>query len=146
MKLIKSSKLNNLREKAGKHLEWNFTITLTLDQLPLLILAALINIMELKFSNLINIVSSLMTICVFLVTPVFIFAIIKFLRNYESHSELELEKKSAIVNEINLKQNYAKYWHIVQFLRWNIVIIILVVLRVNYIVQIFSLIFMSLLT
>jgi hypothetical protein len=45
-----------------------------------------------------------------------------------------------------MKQKYAKYWHIVQFIRWNIVIVILVVFRVNYILQIFFLIFMSLLT
>ena len=31
MKLIKSSKLDNFREKVGKYLEWNFTITLTMD-------------------------------------------------------------------------------------------------------------------
>jgi len=30
-KLIKSSKLEKFREKVGKHLEWNFTITLALD-------------------------------------------------------------------------------------------------------------------
>jgi hypothetical protein len=30
-KLIKSSKLEKFRENVGKHLEWNFTITLALD-------------------------------------------------------------------------------------------------------------------
>lgn len=145
-KLIKSSKLEKFREKVGKHLEWNLTITLALDQLPLLILTALINLMELKFNSMIKMVSSLLTICVFLITPVFIFSIIKMLRNYELLSEQEAKKGSAIVNNINIKQKNAKYWHIAQFIRWNIVIIILVVFRVNYIVQIFSLIFMSLLT
>jgi uncharacterized Tic20 family protein len=87
MKMVKSSKLEKFREKVGKHLEWNFTITLTLDQLPLLILAALINVMELKFNTLIKIVSSLLTISVFLITTVFIISIVKKLRNYESLTE-----------------------------------------------------------
>lgn len=86
------------------------------------------------------------TISVFLITPVFIISMLKFLYHYDSISDIERLKMSAIVVDINKDMKRAKYWQIVQMIRWIIVTIIMVMFRANYIVQIFSLIFMSMLT
>jgi hypothetical protein len=73
----------------SKHLFMNFSLKLFFSQFPPLLLSALINIYNLKFNTLMEILSSTISISIFVILPVGLVASFIILRKYRVNFMLE---------------------------------------------------------
>jgi amino acid permease len=73
----------------SKHLFMNFTLKLFFSQFPPLLLSALINIYNLKFNTLMEILSSTISISILVILPVGLVASFIMLRKYRVNFMLE---------------------------------------------------------
>jgi hypothetical protein len=73
----------------SKHLFMNFTLKLFFSQFPPLLLSALINIYNLKFNTLMEMLSSTISISIFVILPVGLVASFIILRKYRVNFMLE---------------------------------------------------------
>ena len=96
------SRIEKMRNFMSKHLFMNFTLKLFFSQFPPLLLSALINIYNLKFTNLMEIVSSTISISIFVILPFGLVSSFIILRKYRGNFMLETiefkEKYSELIS------------------------------------------------
>ena len=128
--------MENVRRLMSKKLFMGFTLKLFFSQFPPLLLSALINIYNIKFESLMEIISSSVSIAVFAVLPLGLVAsliIVKKFRDQKGHEDaIFKEKYSEVLSEDHKPNLIGNFWKVIILLRWTISLIIMVFARDHY--------------
>ena len=116
-----------------------------ISQSPPLIIASLINIYDFKFVTTIEKVSIAFLILSLIAFPIALLYSFYILKKYKNDLESDIfkEKYSVLIEGINTKTKIGLYWNPLVLLRWAITNVILVTLKDSFLIQIFTLMIIS---
>jgi hypothetical protein len=133
-KLFKT--IEKVKRMMAKQLFMSFTFKFFFSQFPPLLLSALINIYNIKFDSLLDIISTIVSIVVFSVLPLGLvasfFIIRKFRQQKGQENQTFNERYSEVLSSDHKSNLIGTYWKFITLLRWTFTLIIMVFAREHY--------------
>jgi hypothetical protein len=128
--------VDTLKGYLGKKLFMRYTLIIFFSQYPPMLLSSLINIYNISFKGLMEIVSTTISVSTLVILPFGLFASFYLIKRFRGLKMMEdkvfQEKYSELISSDHKKNLVGSYWRVIVSLRWTLTLLVLVFARDHY--------------